>query len=116
MLPSWLVVLVSASSSSAPPDVSQVVRYFGQHLIFLEAENLTTRGGDWLPLPWAHSDNYYSATIANTFHSRRGYLRGPTNSSASSVATGTAHVAQADNYTVLVRYEAPYRFEVSHGR
>ena len=109
-----LILLAAGGAGSAPPpaDVSQVVRYFDQYLIFLEAENLTTTGGDWRPLPWAHSDNYYSATIANTFHSRRGYLRGPVNSSADSVATGTAHVAQADNYTVLVRYEAPYRFEV----
>ena len=43
---------------------------FKQHLVFVEAENMTTTGG-WRALDWAYSDNYYAATISDTFLSRR---------------------------------------------
>jgi hypothetical protein len=80
--------------AAAPPDASQVVPCarilaittskparqrlnsprraadFKQHLVFVEAENMTTTGG-WRALDWAYSDNYYAATIADTFLSRR---------------------------------------------
>ena len=76
-----------------PPDASQVVPYFSQHITFVEAENLTTLSGDWAAMPWAHSDNYFAATIANVFHSRRAYLRGPANASAGGVAAASMLIA-----------------------
>ena len=49
--------------------------------------------------------------MANTFHSRRGYLHAPANASAESVATATFSVAKQDTYDVLARYETGYRFQ-----
>ena len=72
-----LLAAVLASSLSAaagvappaPPDASQVVSYFSQHITFVECENLTSRSGSgsqWVAKEWGHSDNYFSATIADT--------------------------------------------------
>lgn len=69
------------------------------------------RRGAWEPLEWALSDNYFAATLADTFLSRRAYLRAPANASTESVATASMFVAKTDNYHVLLRYEAVYRFE-----
>ena len=92
----WLQLtrpLTSGDVGVAPPDASQVVPYFSQHITFVEAENLTTLSGDWAAMPWAHSDNYFAATIANVFHSRRAYLRGPANASAGGVAAASMLIA-----------------------
>lgn len=59
----------------------------------------------------AHSDNYFAATIADTFLSRRAYLRAPASASTESVASASMLIGADDNYHVLVRYEATYRFE-----
>ena len=69
------------------------------------------RSGAWQPLEWARSDNYFAATLADTFLSRRAYLRAPANASTESVAAASMLIAKADNYHVLIRYEALYRFE-----
>ena len=71
-----------------------------------------TVSGDWTPLEWAKSDNYYAATTANVFHSRRAYLRAPANATdAGGAAAAAMAIPQADSYHVLIRYEAAYRFE-----
>lgn len=67
--------------------------------------------GDWTALDWAYSDNYYAATIADTFLSRRSYLRAPANVTSTSIASATMAIPQADEYSVMMRYEATYRFE-----
>jgi hypothetical protein len=105
--------LLGCAAAAPPPDASQVVKYFEQYITFAEAENFTAQGGaEWAPKPWAHSDSYFAATIANTFHSRRAHLRGPAGAAAGGVAAASVTIGQADTYHVLVRYEAPYRFDV----
>ena len=61
------------------------------------------RAGYW-------GQNYYAATMANTFLSRKAFLGAP-EQCADSVATIDVDVKEAGRYLALVRYEAPYRFE-----
>ena len=84
------------------------------HVTFVEAENLTVVKGNAEARDWSHSANYYAMTVANSFHSRRAYLHlgGPNATTGQNVASATLRVAKDDDYHVLVRYEAPYRFEV----
>ena len=56
--------------------------------------------------------HYFASTVADVFHSRRAYLHGPLNATAADGAATSVTVPAAGTYTVLVRYEAPYRFEV----
>lgn len=80
-----------AAARAAPPDASQVVPCGSIsdysvgvktgvspvfHLTFAEAENFTIVSNKSVAeaRPWAHSANYFSMTVANSFHSRRGYL------------------------------------------
>ena len=110
-----------------------------QTLVFLEAENFTVAPSSiaafdgasastrsqpvWQSRAWAHSPNYYASTVANVFHSRRAYLHHPAvaNRTASadpaaamegSTAAAAFHIPARGEYSVLIRYEAPYRFEV----
>ena len=104
-----------AGAAPAPaPDASQVLPYFEQYITVVEAENMTrmSEKGGWEPKGWAHSDNYYSATTANTFHSRRAHLRSGADAPAGLTAAASVVIKRADNYQVLARYEAPYRFDV----
>jgi hypothetical protein len=71
----------------------------------VECENLTVVSGDWEPLEWARSDNYFAATLADTFLSRRAYLRAPAHAGRESVAAASMLIGAADNYHVLLRFE-----------
>eukprot|EP01047_Picozoa_sp_COSAG01_P086750 COSAG01_NODE_19649_length_998_cov_1.240267_1_plen_223_part_01 len=92
-------------------------------LVVLEGENFTS-SGTWESREWAKSPNYFASTVANVFHSRRGYLHGPENiSGPADGATASFTAPHAGEFEVLVRYEMPYRFEVpfklvvtQHGR
>lgn len=87
-------------------------------LVFLEAENFTVpEGSRWEPREWAKSPNYFASTVANVFHSRRAHLHHPALADAGGADRGTTAAAAfvvpaAGEYSVLIRYEAPYRFEI----
>ena len=39
------------------------VPYYDEHITFVECENMTTVSGEWVAKEWAHSDNYFAATV-----------------------------------------------------
>jgi hypothetical protein len=63
----------------------------------------TWRAGYW-------GQNYYAATFANTFLSRKAFLGAP-EQCPETRASVTVEIAEPGRYLVLVRYEAAYRFE-----
>ena len=109
----WLAPALVACAAAAPvADVSQSIPYFDQSLVVIEAENFTVGPeAAWSPRRWGEDGGFFASTVANTFHSRRGYLHAPANASAESVATATFSVAKQDTYDVLARYETGYRFQ-----
>ena len=77
--------------------------------MFVEGENFTATG-QWEAREWAKTPNYFASTVANVFHSRRAYMHGPSNaSSAGDGAAAMVTVPHSGVFTVLARYEAPYR-------
>lgn len=89
--------------------------------IVAEAEEFSP-GPDsrWRARKWG--ENYYAATIANTFLSRKAFLGAPAQCEPSE-AVISVQVPRPGRYLVLVRYEAAYRFETrftlrveQHGR
>jgi hypothetical protein len=100
---------------AAPAMGGQIVRFNEeQSLVFAEAENFTALpSSSWEAREWAKSPHYFASTVANVFHSRRAYLHGPQNATnATEGAASSVSVPAAGEYTVLIRYEMPYRFEV----
>ncbi|MEI8242821.1 MAG: beta-galactosidase trimerization domain-containing protein [bacterium] len=80
--------------------------------IFCEAEEFAVqkpKEGGWQAGYWGQ--NYYAATFANCFLSRKGFLGAPEQCEKDAVATINVNVKEAGKYLVLVRYEAAYRFE-----
>lgn len=81
-------------------------------LIVAEAEEFDVQSpmesGGWQALPWGA--NYYAATFANTFLSRKAFLGAPADG-PETVAAIQVTVTEAGKYLVLARYEAAYRFE-----
>lgn len=67
-----------------------------------------TEGVGWQSKQWG--DNYYAATFANTFLSRKAFLGAPDNCDETE-ASIHVQVPASGRYLVLVRYEAAYRFE-----
>ena len=102
------------------PDHTQHLPYFAQTLSVVEAENFSVAsppgsGGSavgWQPLAWGHSSNYFASVVANVFHSRRAYLHAPANASTTAIAVATLNISQPGNYTPLVRFEAPFGYDV----
>ncbi len=76
--------------------------------LYCEAEEFTVERPGWQPRPWG--ENYYAGTFANCFLSRKAFLAAPENCEETA-ATIDLRVTQPGKYLVLVRYEAPYRFE-----
>jgi hypothetical protein len=79
---------------------------------FCEAEEFRVRPGKtpgWEAKPWG--ENYYAATFANSFLSRKAFLGAPAQCAPDAVATIDVDIAEAGKYLVMVRYEACYRFE-----
>ena len=84
---------------------------WGDGSIFVEAEEFKVgrpeevgwRAGNW-------GENYYAATFANTFLSRKAFLGAPEQCKRSE-AVMEVEVAKAGRYLVLARYEACFRFE-----
>lgn len=73
-----------------------------------EAEEFQVTAPGWQARPWG--TNYYAATLANTFLSRKAYLGAP-EECEQTVASIDVQVPEAGRYLALVRYEAVYRFE-----
>jgi hypothetical protein len=99
------------------PDRTQHIPYFSQTLSVVEAENFSVSSppegsGGWQPKAWGHSSNYFASVVANVFHSRRAYLHAPANASETAIAVATLSIKQPGNYTPLVRFEAPFGYEV----
>lgn len=109
-------VSLAAYAPTAPAMGGQIVRFNDeQSLVFAEAENFTALpGSSWEAREWAKSPHYFASTVADVFHSRRAYLHGPQNATdtATEGAASSVSVPTAGEYTVLTRYEMPYRFEV----
>lgn len=76
--------------------------------IVCEAEEFHVESPGWEAKPWG--TNYYAATFANCFLSRKAYLGAPEQADGST-ASLSVQVPKAGKYMVLVRYEAVYRFE-----
>jgi hypothetical protein len=77
-------------------------------LVVCEAEEFTVTSPGWKPGRWG--ENYYAATFANAFLSRKAFLGSPEQADDAR-ATIRVNVPAAGRYLVLVRYEAAYRFE-----
>ena len=79
--------------------------------LLVEAEEFQPGSDAWQAKPWG--ENYYAATFANSFLSRKAFL------GAGEQAIGKAsikvNVPKAGRYLVLARYEAAYRFETQFG-
>lgn len=117
-LPSGRALAIDPSAYKAVEQAQQI-RKNGQPVIansdgslFCEAEEfqVTKPQGatGWKARPWG--ENYYAATFANTFLSRKAFLGAPENCEETT-ATINVNVTKAGRYLVLVRYEAAYRFE-----
>ena len=76
--------------------------------LIVEAEDFQPQGEGWKALPWG--TNYYAATFANCFLSRKSYL-GASETAEQAIATHSIRIPTAGEYLALVRYEAAYRFE-----
>jgi len=134
-----IVLAVAATAMSAAPAIdveayqavkaAQVYRARGEPVqpapdgtYFCEAEEFQVKPGPvapgnagalgapqgWQARPWG--ENYYAATFAITFLSRKAFLGAPEQCD-DTVATMNVDIKQAGKYLVLVRYEACYRFE-----
>jgi hypothetical protein len=76
--------------------------------IFCEAEEFKVEKGLWQAKNWG--ENYFAATFANTFLSRKAFLSAPEQCDES-IASINARIDKEGDYLVLARYEALYRFE-----
>lgn len=91
---------------------AQHLPYFDTNLIVMEMENFSVAADSaWVTQPWLQ--NRFAASVADTYLSRRAYLHGPANISASSSATMTFDLSEAEAgcYDVLLRYESAFNFE-----
>ncbi len=76
---------------------------------FQPAQVNSNPGEGWKAQNWG--ENYYAATMANTFLSRKAFLGVPEQCGTPQTATIAVEVPRAGQYLALVRYEAAYRFE-----
>jgi hypothetical protein len=87
---------------------NQPVRAESETTVICEAEEFRMAGPGWQAQNWG--SNYYAATLANTFLSRKAYLGAPEQCERA-VATIAVEVPKAGRYLALVRFEAAYRFQ-----
>lgn len=114
----WLTLLAMARGDELRTRAIQAAQALGKErpavgaqpdgLIVCEGEEFQVRSGGWEARSWG--DNYYAATLANTFLSRKAFLGAPA-AGPRSVAQLDVVVPAAGKYLALVRYEAAYRFE-----
>lgn len=87
---------------------SQPVAPVSDTTVVAEAEEFQIKSPGWQARPFG--TNYFAATFANCFLSRKGYLGAPEQCEPSE-ASIVAQVPKAGKYLALIRYEACYRFE-----
>jgi hypothetical protein len=78
--------------------------------ILIEAESFSA-GGAWKKI--SNGENYYAATLANTFASR-GKLLGAPEQCARSTATLRTRIPANGVYRIWSRYECPSRWSIEH--
>src|SRR5207302_438215 len=76
-----------------------------------EAEEFQVLKGPWRVI--GLGENYYAATLSNTFISRQKLLSAPEQCDAAEAAC-TAEIPAAGRYRVWTRYECPSNFAVEH--
>lgn len=113
-----LLLATGLTAAAADPVTPSQYRAGGQAVtaapdgtLFCEAEEFKVEKpaqGGWQARPWG--ENYYAATFANCFLSRKAFLGAPEDCD-DTVASITVDVPTPGKYLVLVRYEATYRFE-----
>jgi hypothetical protein len=113
-----LVSVLTGSRAGAQEDFTKTAQAFrknGQPVAALadttlicEAEEFQTDGKGWQAKTFG--TNYFAATFANSFMSRKAYLGAPEQGLPTS-AKLEVMVPKAGAYLALARYEAPYRFE-----
>jgi hypothetical protein len=81
------------------------------HDLLLEAEEFEVVKGPWKVI--GLGENYYAATLSNTFISRQKLLSAPEECNEA-VATRTANIPADGKFRVWTRYECPSRFAVEH--
>ena len=101
--PSFVADAAAAYGAARP-----VVKARPDGTILCEAEEFGAERAGWRALKWGA--NYYCATLANTFLSRKAFLSAPAQCGRAT-ASRTVEIARAGKYLALVRYEAVYRFE-----
>jgi len=97
----------AASSAPAFRKNNEPVAAQPNGLIVCEAEEFRVESPGWQAKNWG--ENYFCATFANCFLSRKGFLGAPEKGPATS-ASIQVQVPEAGRYLALARYEAPYRF------
>ncbi|MBI1913172.1 MAG: beta-galactosidase trimerization domain-containing protein [Planctomycetes bacterium] len=89
----------------------QLVQPVSDTTIIAEAEEFKVDKPDgWKAKGWG--ENYFTATFANSFLSRKAFLGAPEQCDES-IATIEVQVPKAGRYLVLARYESVYRFKTS---
>jgi len=98
-----VLVLVSLLVTLAPAAERKAIR------LFAEAEDFRVEKGEWKVVPWG--ENYYAATFAVTFLSRKACLGAPAQC-GEAVAMQRVEIPYASDYQVAARFEQPYNFAV----
>lgn len=106
---SFAITLGLAANPLAEAQDKPLVEAQPDGLIIAEAEEFQPAApGGWQAKKWG--ENYYAATFANSFLSRKAFL-GASEQADNVRAVTRVKVPTAGKYLVLVRYEAAYRFE-----
>src|SRR3954447_8076866 len=105
-----LIVLLSACTVRSDPAAfrksGQPVEPVSDTTIIAEAEEFYVgKPGGWKAKAWG--ENYFTATFANAFLSRKAFLGAPEQCDEA-VATIEVRVPKAGRYLVLARYESVY--------
>ncbi len=98
--------LARAASTFRQPQ--QAVTPVSDTTIIAEAEEFHVVSPGWQAKPWGA--NYFCATFANAFLSRKAFLGAPEQGKRT-VAVIEVEVPKAGRYLALIRYECCYRFE-----
>jgi len=111
----FLFILGCMTAALSAPFVPQAFRAKGQAVqpapdgsYFCEAEEFRILTPGWRALPWGENSAY--GTCANTFLSRKAFLGAPAQCRETTAAIDV-DIKEAGRYLVLIRHEAPYRFE-----
>jgi hypothetical protein len=115
----FLLAALAAPAAGQQPDPVKAAQAFrtakqpvapvSDTTVIAEAEEFQPQDkGGWQAHAWG--ENYFCATFANSFLSRKAFLGAPEQCERST-AVITVEVPKAGKYLALVRYESCYRFE-----